>query len=153
MKLPEYKRRSVIPLIGLALAAYYSFVFVPLLVNPNRDLDVPLQQAWKTLASSLEQTNATALDFQQITNQLNQTRQALTLLRAARKRAFARIEVGDRLRAKMSAPFELLEYESERERKSIKLGKLTKQQQVTIEPTVFYRLPKQTADVRQPTLL
>ena len=46
MKIPfsEYQRRGLIPLAGLALAAYYSFVILPL-ARKAQSLDGPLQKA------------------------------------------------------------------------------------------------------------
>src|SRR5207237_3945128 len=97
----------------LALALYYGLVFVPL----NRraaSLDGPLQSSWRRLAASLEQTNATTLDFRHLTNQLSETRQALTILESARKKAATRLELPAALRARMSATFQLVDYQNER---------------------------------------
>lgn len=57
----EYKRRSLIPLGGVALAAYYLLVFVPLDRRAG-SLDEPLGKDWARLAASLDQTNAVSLD-------------------------------------------------------------------------------------------
>jgi len=148
----EYKRRGIIPLAGLMLAAYYLIVMVPL-SRRAKALDTPLQSAWQKLALSLEQTNATALDFLHITNQLVETRQAISLLETARQKAIARLELNVPLRARMSAPFQLVDYQDERSRQVEELIKQAKQCQVTIEPTVFAGLPEHTADIKQPTFL
>jgi hypothetical protein len=150
----EYRRRGIIPLTGLALAAYYLFVFLPL-GRRAESLDAPLQKAWEKLSTSLDmgQTNATAIDFLRITNQINETRQALTVLESAKKQATARLQMDPALRARMSAPFQLLEYQNERSKQLDELSSLAKTQQVTIEPAVFAGFPEHTADVRQPALL
>jgi hypothetical protein len=153
VKLPEYKRRSLIPLSGLLVAAYYLLVFVPFLERRNALLDAPLAERWKALVFALGQTNATTVDFQQITNQLDRTRQGLAVLEQAKKRAAARLELSSGLRDKLRAPFSLVEYDAEREKVIDELNKLAKQQQVTIDPAVFYGFPEQTADVQQPALL
>jgi hypothetical protein len=150
--LNESKRRSLIPLAGLALAAYYLLVFVPLGHHAD-DLDLPLRKAWQKLAGALGQTNATTLDFVRLTNQLEAARKANAILTKARKEAAARLELSSEVRAKMNAPFELVEYENARGKKMDELSQLAKQQQVTLEPAVFAGFPEQTADVEQPGLL
>ena len=154
MKIPfsEYQRRGIVPLAGLALAAYYLFVLLPL-ARRAESLDEPLQKAWQKLSVSLDQTNATAIDFLHITNQLSETRQALLILENAKQQATARLQLGAAVRAKMHADFELVEYENERSRQLEELGNLAKQQQVAVEPAVFASFPEHTADVKQPALL
>ena len=138
----------------VALAAYYLFVFLPL-GRRAESLDAPLQKAWEKLSTSLDvgQTNATAVDFLRITNQINETRQALTVLESAKKQATGRLQMDPALRARMSAPFQLLEYQNERSKELDELSSLAKTQQVVIEPAVFAGFPEHTADVRQPALL
>jgi hypothetical protein len=150
--LREYQRRSIIPLAGLGLAAYYLFFLVPL-DRRSKSLDEPLQTNWLELAASLEQTNTTAIDFRHVTNQLTETRQALLLLQGAKQQATARIELGAALRAKMNAPFQLVDYENQRSKQADDLGKLAKQQQVSLEATVLSGFPEHTADIQQPALL
>ena len=150
----EYRRRVVIPLAGLGLAAYYLFVFLPL-GRRAESLDAPLQKAWEKLSTSLDasQTNAIAIDFLRITNQLNETRQALIVLENAKKHATARLQLDPALRARMNAPFQLVEYQNELSKQLDELSSLAKTQHVTIEPAVFAGFPEHTADVRQPALL
>jgi len=148
----ELKRRSVLPVAGLALGAYYLLVFVPLAHRADK-LDEPLQRAWQKLATSLEQSNAATLDFLQITNQLNETRQELASLEEAKKKIAADLDVAPALRAKMLAPFQLFDYMNERSKQIDELDKLAKQEQVAIDPTVFAGFPEHTADMREPALL
>ena len=104
-------------------------------------MDAPLQKAWQKLSASLEQPNAFAIDFQHITNQLGETRQALAQLESARQKAAARLELGALVRARMNAAFELVEFENERGKQLERLGKLAKEQQVSLEPSGPCRLP------------
>jgi hypothetical protein len=154
VKIPfsEYQRRGVVPLAGLALAAYYLLVLLPL-ARRAESLDTPLQKAWQKLSFSLEQTNATAIDFQQISNQLSDTRKALLILDAAKQHATARLQPGAAVRAKMQADFVLVEYDNERSKQLEELGSLAKKDQVAIEPAVLANFPIHTADVKQPALL
>ncbi len=148
----EYKRLSIVPLTGLALAAYYLFFYVPL-AHRSKSLDAPLQQAWKKLADSMDQTNALALDFTHITNQLSETRQALAIFENTKQKAIARLELGAAVRSKMNAPFQLVDYENDRSKQMDELGKSATNHQAKVEPAVFAGFPEHTADVKQPALL
>lgn len=148
----ELKRRSVLPLAGIALGAYYLLAFVPL-AHKAQSLDGKLQTAWQKLATSLDQANAATLDFVQVTNQLNETRQELAQLDEARKKAAALLDLAAPLRAEMSAPFQLVDYQSARSKLIDDLDKQTKQQQVAIDPSVYAGFPDHTADMREPALL
>jgi len=154
VKIPisEYQRRGIVPLAGLVLAAYYFFVLLPLAHRAD-SLDDPMQKAWQKLSASLDQTNTPPIDFVRITNQLNETRQALLTLENARQAAIARLQLGAAVRARMRADFVLVEYENERSKQAEELGNLAKQEQVVVDLAVFARFPEHTADVKQPNLL
>src|SRR6266496_3663662 len=94
----EYQRRCVVPFAGLALAVYYIFVFMPL-SRKSQNLDAPLEKEWRNLSASLDQTNLLAIDFLHITNQLAETRQALTILENTRQKAAPRLDTGPIVRA------------------------------------------------------
>src|SRR6516225_5740718 len=137
----EYQRRSLLPLAGLALAAYYVFVFMPLARRAD-SLDTPLDVACRKLAAGLDQTNVNALDFRQITNQLADTRQALLLVENSKKKTVARLELTPELRARLNAPFQLVDYQNERSKDMDRL-----------DPAVFAGFPEHTADIEEPALL
>jgi hypothetical protein len=148
----EYQRWSLVPLAGLALAAYFFFVMLPLTHRSSR-LAEPLQKAWQKLSASLDQTNNAAVDFLSITNQLSETRQALQILDNAKQQAIARLQLGAAVRARMHADFQLVDYENERSRQLDELSNLAKQQQSAVAPAVFAGFPEHTAEVKQPALL
>ncbi len=148
----EYQRRCVVPLAGLALTAYYIFVFMPL-SRKAHNLDVPLEREWRTLSASLDQTNSATVDFLHITNQLAETRQALAILEAARQKAAPRLDPGPVIRTRLNAPFELVDYQNERSKEVDDLARLAKQKEVTVEPAVYFGFPEHTAEVKQPRLL
>jgi hypothetical protein len=154
VKIPfsEYQRRGFIPLIGLALAAYYLLVMLTL-AHKVEGLNAPLQKAWHDLSFSLDQTNVNAIDFLSITNQLSETRQALLILENAKKQATTRLQLGPTMRARMHGDFQLVDYENERSRELDELSNLAKQRQAVVDPAVFTGFPEHTADVKQPALL
>ena len=149
---PESRRRSILPLLGVGFAAVYLFVFMPL-NRRSESLDVPLEKAWRKLAGALGQTNATQLDFVSVTNQLIETRQAFATFDTARRQAQTRVELSEEIRARLTAPFQLVDYGNEVRRHMIDLTQLAKQKKVSIEPGVFAGFPELTAEVRESNLL
>jgi hypothetical protein len=148
----EYQRRSLIPLAGLALISYYLLFYLPL-ARRAASLDDPLEKNWHKLAASLDQTNATALDLARLTNQLNETREALALVENTRKEAALRLELSASLRTKMAAPFQLVDYQNERNKQIEELNKQAKELKIEVDPTVFAGFPEHTIDTADPTLL
>jgi hypothetical protein len=148
----ETRRRSLLPLLAVALAALYLFVFLPL-GRKAASLDEPLNQSWRRLANALGQTNATQLDFVAITNQLRETRAALVVFDQAREQARARVQLDAELRARLSEPFQLVDYNFESGRKMDELSRLARAQKVALEPGVFAGFPDQRADMFEPALL
>lgn len=148
----ETTRRSILPLLTAGLLAAYLFVFLPL-DRKARSLDAPLEQSWKKLANVLGQTNALKLDFVTLTNQFAETRAALNTFETARKQAQARVELDEELRAQIAEPFQLVDYENEAGRQMGRLGRLARDQKVTLDSGVLAGFPAQTADMREPSLL
>jgi hypothetical protein len=149
--LNEYQRRSVLPLAGIALAAYYVMVFLPLKRHAER-LDVPVEKARVKLAGSLDQTNA-PIDFSSISNQLDETKHARTVFQDALKKAAARIELVPVVQARVNASFQLVDFENERSKEMEDLKQLAAKEKIVIEPAVFAGFPEHTMDVRRPELL
>jgi hypothetical protein len=148
----ELRRRSLVPLAGIGIALYYVMVFAPL-ARKDRSLDEPLQKSWRKLAASLDQTNSAVVDFRHITNELFETRQALSTLETDRSKIAARVELGASVRARLSMPFQFVDYENERGRQMEDLTKLAKQNGITLDASALAGLPEYTADARQPELL
>ena len=152
MRFRQIQRYGILPLLVAGLGVYYLMVYAPL-VRKAEALEAPLQKAWRNLTVSLDQTNSNAIDFPHITNQLAETRQALHLLEDAKQKTAARLELGPVLRAKMNAPFQLVDYENERSKQMDDIARLAKQQQVSVDPQVFASFPEHTVDIKQPSLL
>ena len=148
----QLKRRSIVPLAVIALTVYYVAVLLPLSRRAEA-LNVQVQPAWQKLASALDQTNATAIDFLHITNQLAETRRSIALLDSARQKAVARLDLGNAVRSKLNTEFQLFDYNSERSKKMEEIAKAAGQSQVAIEPSVLTGFPTGTADIKQPEFL
>lgn len=149
---PETRFRSILPLFAGVLGAVYLFVFVPL-DRKAGSLDNPLEQSWRKLAAAVGQTNTLKLDFVSLTNQLRETRIALTVFEAARKKARARVELDAVLRAQVSEPFLFVDYKNEAGRRMEMLARLAKQENVVLEPAVLAGFPEPSADLKEPALL
>src|ERR1043165_8471597 len=146
MKFPlnEYQRRSVLPLAGIALAAYYVMVFLPLKRHAEK-LDTPVEKARVKLASSLDLTNV-PIDFVAISNQLDETKHARTVFEDAIQKAAARIELVPPVRTRVNAPFQLVDFENERNKEMEDLKQLAAKEKIAIEPAVFAGFPEHTMD-------
>src|SRR2546421_4190799 len=152
MRFQEYTRRGLIPIAGIMVAAYYLIVLLPL-SRRTHSLDAPLQNAWQELSSSLEQSNVIAIDFLHITNQLAETKRAITLLDSAKQKAASRLELSPAVRTKMNSSFQLVDYQDERSREAEQILRQAKAASVTIEPAVLAGFPEHTADTKQPAFL
>jgi hypothetical protein len=152
LRLHQFRRLGLIPIAVLTLAAYYLLVYRPL-GQRAAELDAPLQKAWQSLALSLEQSNAPAISFLRITNQLAETRTDIARLEYARRKAAARLELPPVVRARMSMPFQLYEFQNERGKELEDLAKLAKKLKLPVEPPVLAGYPEHTADMREPILL
>jgi hypothetical protein len=148
----QYRRRGLVPLLALGILLYYFLVFLPL-QRRAQSLDEPLRDNWEALCASLGRTNATALDFHFISNQLSATRADLHILQEAKKKAAAQLQLAPSLQARMDAPFQLVEYQNERDKELDEIASLASQQKVTIAPDVYAGFPEHTVDVKQPRLL
>jgi hypothetical protein len=137
---------------GLALIAYFLLFYLPL-SRRAKSLEEPLQTAWRKLIVSLDQTNATSIDFLQLTNQLSETRQALTVVETTKREAAARLELSPALQAKLTAPFQLVDYENERSKQMDALERKAKEQKINLDLAVFAGFPEHTADTPEPSLL
>jgi hypothetical protein len=116
-------------------------------------VDEPLQKNWRKLAASIDQTNATTLDLTRLTNQLLETREALTLIENTKKEAALRLELSPALKSKMAAPFQLVDYQNERSKEMDELGKQARDLKVEVDPAVFAGFPEHTIDTADPALL
>jgi hypothetical protein len=148
----DYRRLGLLPLAGLALAAYFLLYYLPLARRVD-NLDVPLQKAWRKLSLSIDQTNATTIDFLQLSNQLSETRQARTILEATKKEAATRLQLSADLQSKLNAPFQLVDYEYERSKKMDELDRRARELKTTVDPAVYAGFPEHTADTTEPALL
>jgi hypothetical protein len=140
-------------LTGLGAVACYFLVLQPL-SRMAAGLDRPLAAEWKRLSEvSAEAATVTGYELTSITNQLQQLREATAQMNALRQVIWASLELEDAIRAKLIEPFQLIDFQNERYRRTEGLRTLARQRGVTLEPPVIAGFPEYTADTREPALL
>lgn len=152
LDLNERQRRMLLPAATVLLAVLYALVLRPL-ARKASELDAPLESDWRRLAIALGRSNATQLDFAAFAGNLRDTRTALDVLRAAARRATARIAIPERLRDHLDMPFQLVDYQYEQHRLADEIEAAAKALKVQLADGVLAGFPEHTADLQQPELL
>jgi hypothetical protein len=134
------------------LAIYYGLVYRPL-GKQAAALDAPLTNVWQKLAGSPVNPTPTGPDLTTIHRNFEGARDSLDALHRAARNTAARLALDAETRRKMNEPFQLIDYQNERQNRISELTRLAKQQQVTMHKDVFDALPEYTAEVTQPGLL
>ena len=140
-------------LVGALLSLYFLFAYQPLSKRVHA-LDAPLTNAWqKLLAAELENGTVDPQHLGQIAENLRQVERSVSLLESTAQKVAGRIELDAPVRAKLKEPFQLIDFQNERQFRTEELGRLAKQNQVAVESAVFAGFPEHTADRRRPELL
>jgi hypothetical protein len=147
----EYRRRAILPFIGMGLAAYYLLVFLPL--SKRAEDSAQLNKSWRELTASVGRTNAMALDFGHIHGQLEETRHALAALAKAESKTVARLQASADLRAQISSPFRLVDYQNEVSRHTDEVSREAALHKIQVSPVVYDGLPQHRVDITEPALL
>lgn len=138
---------------GLALTLYFLLVYRPL-AKRAADLDAPLTNAWQKLVSAaVDRAAVDAQDLSRIGENLRQVERSVALLESTGQRVADRIELDVSVRAKLKEPFQLIDFQNERQLRMEEVVRLARQQQVTLEGAVLAGFPEHTADRTQPELL
>jgi hypothetical protein len=140
-------------LIGLVLSLYFLLGYQRL-SRRVAALDAPLTNAWqKLLATELENGVVDPRNLSRIAENLRQVERSVALLESTAQKVASRIELDGTIRAKLKEPFQLIDFQNERQLRIEELSRLAKQQQVVLEPAVLAGFPESTADRKQPELL
>ncbi len=134
------------------LAVYYGLVYRPF-VKEAAALDAPLTNVWQKLASSPVTPTPNGPDLTGIHRNFENARDSLGALQRATRSISARLALDPETRRRMSEPFQLIDFQDERQNRIAELNQLAKQQQVTVDKTVWEAMPEYSADVKQPELL
>jgi hypothetical protein len=138
---------------GLAVTLYFFFVYRPMTKRTDA-LDAPLTNAWQKLVTAeVDRSAINARDLARIGENLRQVERSVALLESTAQRLAGRIELDTPVRAKLKEPFQLIDFQNERQLRMEELVRMARQQQVTMDGTVLAGFPEYTADRKQPELL
>ncbi|MEK7685290.1 MAG: hypothetical protein AAB466_07710 [Verrucomicrobiota bacterium] len=152
MKQKQHLQRLLI-LSGLCLALYYVAVYRPLAQRAEA-LDEPLTSLWRQLATAnLQNDPAGGVDLVAASQNLRQARTWLAAMNRQSGQIEARIALEAEIRSRMKAPFQLVDFQNERQLRIEQLSQLAKQNQVALEPTVLAGLPEFNTETKEPALL
>jgi hypothetical protein len=154
--LTEIKRKRVqrfLLLGGLGLALYSFAVYRPL-SRSTAALDEPLRQYWRELSTvTLPTKGFTGDDLPRIQEALDQVQRSRIALDQTARAAQALLQLDPAVRAKLGEPFQLIDFQNERQLQLEELNKLADRQRVRLGPGVAAGFPEYRADRQQPVLL
>lgn len=151
-RIPERRRRCLLPASALVVAVFIFAVLHPL-SRRSQALNRPLAETSADLAAALNQPELEVLDATAIERRLRETQRSLGLLQLTIAELTKRIALRDEIRARLQAPFQLFDYQYERQIEIEALARLAEQRQVKLDPGVLSGVPQHSADLRNPALL
>jgi hypothetical protein len=154
--LTRQKRRRVqqgLVLYGLFLAVYFIAVYHPLARRAS-ELDRPLLDVWRKLSSNaLEVGAGSTADLPRIGEALQQMQASIATLDKANRTIAARIALDPATASKIQGPFQLIDFQNERQFTLETLQRAAEQQKIKLDPPVAGGFPQYSAEIRLPSLL
>jgi hypothetical protein len=145
-------QRSLI-LLATCLGAYYALIYHPLSRNAA-DLDQPLTRVWTELMRTAPPPAEIGTDYhEQLEATLLEVRKTAAQLEEVRRVADARIEPDSTTRARMRQPFQLFEFQNERQTRLEVLDQLASKARVELGPAVAQGFPEYYVEEAYPELL
>jgi hypothetical protein len=139
--------------LTLALGFYYIAVHRPL-DNRTKALDIPLQQAWKKLETANQDSlTQDRLDLDHISRGLMQLETSLTEITNANLKLLSRIAIDPVFQEHTSRPFQLIDFQNERQSAIEKLQTLANQKSITIQPAAYEGFPQHLSEHSDPQYL
>ncbi len=152
MKQKQHLQRLLV-LSGLCLALYYVAVYLPLAQRAEA-LNEPLTSLWPQLANAnLRNSPDGGVDLVEAGDDLRTAKTLLAAMEKESRLVEARIALEAEIRSRMNAPFQLVDYQNERQLRIEQLSQLAKQNQVALEPPVLAGLPEFNTETKEPALL
>ena len=146
------RTQQVLAGAGLVLALFYLAVYRPL-ARRAAELDAPLLRVWSELVSvSLPSKRGDETDLPGISDALDRVRRSLTDVETMRNIVAGRIALDPATRERMEQPFQLIEFQNERQIRLEQLTRAAAQRKVTIAPAVARGFPEYPGD-RMPRVL
>jgi hypothetical protein len=140
-------------LLALCVGAYYLLIYRPLSERVAA-LDPPLAQVWSDLAQVVPGVTAPGLQsLDRIQTDLETVRSANRQIQQLSLMVKARIEPDAVTRARMTQPFQLIDFQGERQRRLEELDKLAKASNTALDSRVSEGFPEYLAEQAYPELL
>ncbi|HNQ90127.1 MAG TPA: hypothetical protein PKM73_16035 [Verrucomicrobiota bacterium] len=144
---------TLLAALAMLLAAAYALVFRPLR-QYAAELDKPLVYAWNSLALTNKTADACeGLDATNAAARLQTIRTALTNLESAQRLLEARLALAPEVLTRLNEPFQLIDFQNERQLQANLLARTAKEAKIALEPAATNGLPQYTADLEDPRLL
>ena len=139
---------------GVCLGAlYFAFVFEPLSRNAAA-LDDRLTSLWQQLSKvGVAATAETGVDLKDLDAQGSRFEGLAGRLKTAGTGLTNRLALDAPIREKIRLPFQLFEFQNERQLQIEKLGKLGREKNVVITPATFLGFPDYSSEQKRPGLL
>lgn len=138
-------------LSGVALAIYYFLVYLPL-SKTVAGLDEPLRGVMQQLIVTNGET-VEVLNHAATAEQLRRILEAGKSLEKARAEVLSRIALDPALAARLKQPFQLIDFQNERQLKIEELGRMARENKVQVDPKVIEAYPKYSPTQERPAEL
>jgi hypothetical protein len=145
-------QRSLI-LLAIGLGSYYALIYHPLSRSVS-DLDQPLTRVWTELMRTAPPVSGVGADYhEELEASLVEVRKTAAQLADIRRVADARIEPDATTRARMRQPFQLFDFQNERQTRLEVLEQLANKAKVELGPAVAQGFPEYYVEEAYPELL
>lgn len=147
------RTQTVLIVCGLLLALYYFFLYRPL-SKTSESLDEPLMGLWQQLVrTNAQDQTVEGLDADDIQATLQQAQISRVRFEAFRQTLLARLELDPAITRKLSEPFQLIDFQNERQDRIADLSRLAKLRAVELDTNVLEEFPNYPVDHGVPALL
>ena len=145
--------QRVLFLSVVLVASYFFLVFQPL-ADRAASLDRPLLDAWKKLArTGCVTANAKGIDLATLEEQARWLEKLSTRLQAASQIITNRVAFAAGIREKIRAPFQLVEFQNERQLRIETIEEMASEKHVVLDAAATAGFPEYSAELKQPGLL
>jgi len=138
---------------GLFVVLVYFLVFLPL-CDRVAGLNKPLEQTWHAIRRTrMVEASLKGVDFEPLDQRLRELEILSRRLGGLSNTLASRISLDAPVGAKMRQPFQLVDFQNERQLNKEELQSLAAGQQVALAPAVLAGYPEYSADLPNPELL
>jgi hypothetical protein len=155
MLTPKQIQRAQRMMVIIAAGLLFLFfgIYQPL-SSKARNLDTPLLDVWGSLAKKkISDGTGSELNLDRINLNLEKTKKTVVSLKKSSQTVSERLALAPEVRAKLSEPFQFVDFQIEQQSRIEALDFLARDNNVALGSNVFAHFPEYTADQAQPNLL